>query len=437
MMPVKCSLRAGRTVNGSITRAKNSTFHADGRFALQAALFLLAGTACCNGQDPAADRATPYFNARSQQTEYVGPRDAPLLNEDLAEIRIGYFGPADPQDPVFGPLWQAAQRAIDDANRQGGFQGKPFRLLPAWSKDPWGTGVKQLTRLVYHDHVWAIVGGVDGPSTHLAEQVVAKARLPLVSPVSTDKTVNLANVPWMFSLAPGDHLVAAALAPEIVRRAGQQTLVLVTANDHDSYLLTRELRKELDKSHVVPQHQFEYKPNLMDIDALVRQCLDTQPDFVIVLAGARSSAQLVRTLRKRGCEATIFGGPTCGRDYFVTEVADLKGDIVFPLVCDAPDPHRYTDSSDATDLSGLAATDQPPLEDYDFAEVLTYDAVQLVVAAIRQAGLSRADIGHALRDLSPLSGLSGPIIWDGLGGNTRRPTLAVISQGRVVRLRKQ
>ena len=32
-------------------------------------------------------------------------------------------------------------------------------------------------RIVYQDRVWAIIGGIDGPSAHLAEQVVAKARL--------------------------------------------------------------------------------------------------------------------------------------------------------------------------------------------------------------------------------------------------------------------
>ncbi|MCP5117243.1 MAG: ABC transporter substrate-binding protein, partial [bacterium] len=116
------------------------------------------------------------------------------------------FGPSDPEHPLGGQMWQAAQLALELENDAGGYRGKPFRLIPAWSKDPWGTGTAELARLVYRHHVRAIVGGIDGSSTHLAEQLVAKARLSLVSPVSTDRTANLANVPWIFSLAPGDHL---------------------------------------------------------------------------------------------------------------------------------------------------------------------------------------------------------------------------------------
>ena len=108
-------------------------------------------------------------------------------------------------------MWCAACLAIEEANQAGGYEGLPFRLVPGWSGNPWGSGITAVTRMVYSQKVWAVIGGIDGPSTHLAEQVVAKARLPLLSPGSTDKTVNLANVPWMFSCVPDDHLLAPVL----------------------------------------------------------------------------------------------------------------------------------------------------------------------------------------------------------------------------------
>ncbi len=100
-------------------------------------------------------------------------------------------------------MWNAACLAVEQANRAGGYNGLPFRLVAGWSDNPWGSGVTEVARMAYVHKVWAIIGGIDGPSTHLAEQVVAKARLTLLSSASTDKTVNLANVPWMFSCLPG------------------------------------------------------------------------------------------------------------------------------------------------------------------------------------------------------------------------------------------
>ena len=309
--------------------------------------------------------------------------------------------------------------------------GKPFRLVPAWSDNPWGSGVKQITQLVYRDRVWAIVGGVDGPTTHLAEQVVVKARLALISPVSTDKTVNLTNVPWIFSLAPNDHLVADVLIPEIARRARAGNFILVTTNDHDAFLLTRELRRAMTASHLAPRYQFEYQPQSRAIESLVQECLATTPADVIIIANPTESLHLVRAMRHAGFAGCIFGGPAFGREIFVRRIADVAGELVFPLLNEtARTPVSTAEGADHTSVFNPAGIDT----DEDYAALHVYDAVNLVTSAIEKAGLNRAEIARAIRELSPISGTSGRIEWDGPGSNVRRPTLATIVQGRVVPL---
>ena len=72
----------------------------------------------------------------------------------------------------------------------------------------------------------------------------------------------------------------------------------------------------------------------------------------------------------------------------------------------------------------------------DFAAAGTYDAVQLLVAAVRRAGLNRARIGDALRALSPWDGVAGSVRWDALGGNTRPIRLGTVSAGRLERFER-
>ena len=86
-----------------------------------------------------------------------------------------------------------------------------LRAFLRWSEKTGGTGVSSLTRMAYTDRVWALLGSIDGASTHLAEQVVAKARLSLLDPMSTDGTINQANVAWAFSTLPSDQTIAKAL----------------------------------------------------------------------------------------------------------------------------------------------------------------------------------------------------------------------------------
>jgi branched-chain amino acid transport system substrate-binding protein len=376
-------------------------------------------------QDDPPSQVPPHFDARRQRTEYTGPAKPALSPDQVDEVRIGYFAPSDPEDPLCGNMWRAAQAAVNDANREGGLQGKPFRLVPAWSKDPWGTGVKQLTKLVYRDRVWAIVGGADGPSTHLAEQVVAKARLPLISPVSTDKTVNLANVPWMFSLAPSDHLVAEAMAPSLARHLGDQPLVILSSNDHDSFLLTRELRKALDQHGVVPDFQYEFHSSEGPYAELGRRTVAARPGAVVVVADVLDSVKLVRELRHRGYRQRIYGGPSMQRQLFLRQIGADGGEIVVPVLRSEPPE------------TAAALQFHPSLpDDADFAALHTYDCVRLTIEAIRTAGLSRTAIGQALRDLSPWQGVSGSVNWDGLGGNRREVRLGMLRENQVVALER-
>ncbi|MHC4080454.1 MAG: hypothetical protein ACYSU2_03960, partial [Planctomycetota bacterium] len=118
----------------------------------------------------------PHKVARDFPSKYAGPGREDPEPHDLQEVLIAYYGPADPDDPDTADIWRAANIAVDEANQAGGYRGLPYRLVPVWGNSPWGTGVAQLSRLVYTEHVWAILGSVDGASTHLDEQVVAKAR---------------------------------------------------------------------------------------------------------------------------------------------------------------------------------------------------------------------------------------------------------------------
>ena len=64
------------------------------------------------------------------------------------EVRIGYFGPDDPDHPVGGAIWQGAKLAIEESNAAGGYQGLPFRLVQDWDENPWSGGAASVARKV-------------------------------------------------------------------------------------------------------------------------------------------------------------------------------------------------------------------------------------------------------------------------------------------------
>lgn len=365
-----------------------------------------------------------FFDARTHQTRYAGPGREECPPIDIKEVLIGYFGPFKPSDPRGGDMWRAACLAIERANQTGGYKGLPFRLVAGWSDNPWGSGVKEVTRMAYVHKVWAVVGGIDGPSTHLAEQVVAKARLTLLSSASTDKTVNLANVPWMFSCLPGDHLQAPTLARAISSRLGEKPFVLVSAVDHDSHLFTVELNRSFVKHRLAPFCHFEFKSDGRDSAALVEKIMDAEAHALVLIAPAQESAQLISAVREKGFKGLIFGGPRMGCRSFLEDAGRAAEGVIFPLLYV---PGKGPDSFKKT--FGSRFGHRP-----DYLAAHTYDGVNLLISATRKAGLNRARICDAVRTLSPWQGVAGSIQWDSLGSNSRSVGLGTIKKGRVQEL---
>ncbi len=361
----------------------------------------------------ADDPNTPFFNLRSHQTEYHGPADD--MPTDINCIRIGYFGPNDINHPEYGGMWCAASLAIEQANAAGGYKGTPFELVPRWSSTPWGTGVRDLARLAYDDRVWAIVGGMDGASTHLAEQIVAKAHLPLVCPASTDKTLNLANVPWMFSCVPQDHLIAPILAGAIAKARTSGPLVLISSVEHDSHLFADELKKALMKKRCPVDYAYTYAGKPGDRQALVRQVITLKPQSVVLSVRASVSAELCQDLRSHGFKGTLYGGPWMGQRLFRAKAGRAAQDVVFPLL--------FRSSARSTGFEKQFTKRGGYAPDYLCA--YAFDAVTLLVKAIREVGLNRVEIRQSIAR-GTFEGVTGPFVWDGLGSNTRVAVLGTL-----------
>jgi branched-chain amino acid transport system substrate-binding protein len=275
--------------------------------------------------------------------------------------------------------------------------------------------------MVYQERVWAVIGGIDGTSTHLAEQVVAKARLVLIDPASTDRTANSANVPWIFSCMPADRVLMATIGDALLASAGRESFILASATDHDSRIMAEEFLSFVSRKHSGPRRHLEFQSGSSRIPGLAKQIAESEAKAVVVLAGASDSAALVLALRNAGAELAIFGGPSMGRRTFLEQARPAAEGVLLPLTLDGSDL--------AADFSKHfeARWDVAP----DYAAFHAYDSTRLLVAAIHEAGLDRARIRAALAELSPWKGASGTIRWDAIGRNSRGAHLGAIRKGQL------
>ena len=354
----------------------------------------------------------PYKDGRQSPSTFEGPGrefgDPPAVREVL----LGYFGPDDERHPEGGSVWQGATLAVEDANRLGGYRGKPFRLLQRWDDNPWRGGARIITRMAFVDRVPVLIGSVEGAGTHLAEQVAAKALLPLINPAATDRSIHMAGVPWMFSVVQGDDLHASALARALEGRS----IVLLSATEHDSRAFAGYFRKACGRGRSEIKLRLEFDPGRPDLTEIARSAAGAAPGAVVVLAAVRDSARLVRLIRAERFTGVIAGGPSFGRSAFVREAGAAAEGALFPWV-----------GQPAADFRRLFVARFG--SDPDYAAAGAYDAVGIAVRAIRASGLNRPRIRDFIAALPPWEGAGGRIEWDEFGQNRRPSVVAVVGHG--------
>lgn len=319
----------------------------------------------------------------------------------LAALKIGYFGPAEASHPAAGSLWQGVLLAFEAAPE--------VELVPAWDESPWTGGAAKVVHLAYGERVVALIGGIDGASTHLAEQVVTKALLPLVDPASTDRTVNAAFVPWVFSLMPDDRALMGALAEALASGPDRDGFVLVAATDHDSRMMKAALLGALERRRARPRRLVDFHAGRAAAAAAglfgVRAA--------VVLAGPVESAVFVRHAPPG---LRIYGGPAIGSRTFLRLAGGAAAGVRFA------NPLGPSDRGAAFREAYERRFGEPP----DASAFHAFDAAEMLLAALRRAGPDRGAVRDALRALSPWNGVSGPVRWDKLGRNERTAAVSEI-----------
>ncbi len=361
----------------------------------------------------------PHKRMLDDPLEFTG-REGPVGDPmKLGEIRIGFFAPVDGSDPVGDAMWKGASLAVEEANRAGGYQQVPYRLISRWADDPWGAGSKEMIRLVYEDRVWAVIGSIDGDTTHIAEQIVTKARLPLISPVSSDPTLTFIRIPWIFRLAPDDRSQANVLVSDGIIQHGCKRIGLITASNHDGRIAAKELKDALGKNNIAPVCHLILPPDPESFGELADKLQAFHCDTLALAIPRDSIGPLLKSFKNNNIKIPVFFPWIPGADE-----RELKKLYEGMLVTIRPfEEDTLTEQYSTFLLAYQNRFGESP----NACAVYAYDAVNIIGKAIQSQGLNRARIRRALADMKCGEGVTGKIVWDHGGGNPGRPLIYKIT----------
>ncbi len=331
---------------------------------------------------------------------------------DLKSVRIGVLAPE--KNPEGLQLRNAVQMALEEANLKGGYHHIPYELVFRPDDGLWGVVAQRVVDLAYEDKVWTIIGGLDGQRTHVAELVVSKAWVPVISPTAIDTSIDYANVPWVFRCPPADSHQADLLIGYAQKRDFKHVVVL-TEMQRDGHTGFLRLQDKADQRHFSFEAHYEFPT--ANPEQLVPRLKETELDAVILWGSATPALSLLHALRTAGISAPVLA-PSLLAVPETAAGAGWAGD----LVVSAPyDLSRQDSAAGAFAEKFRTRWGVPPSP----VAFFSYDAARLVIQAIEATGLNRMRIRDELTQLS-LDGLTGKIQFNSLRGNIAEPVLMTL-----------
>jgi ABC-type branched-subunit amino acid transport system substrate-binding protein len=368
----------------------------------------------------------------------AGPGPSPAQEADSPPLRIGLLLP--PEEAALDSLRQGAQLGLEHANQ---LAGPKVGLIARGRPGQWGDDGAEAARMVLDDGARGLIAPPGGAASHLSLQVAGRTAIPVVS-LCADASVIGAGIPWMVRLSPSTTEEAQKVfstvaswpppAPAVstppghaVRQTPQRRPISRWAAFVPAGRPGREVGFDLEKAARTTGcllfRPIEITTNLPDAGPLARQALTNQPDGILLWLDPALAGRLAAALRASGFDGVLGGpGQLQTHDFVKAAGSAAEGLVVPGMVHDAASALvRARFVSDYQDRYHA----EP-----DLSAALAYDAAQLLVHVLREAGPEAPHRAFPLGDV--LSGASGNLRFDRDGRRQVTLNLLVCRNGKFV-----
>jgi len=361
---------------------------------------------------------------------YRGPGREEPVPADLASLKIGLFAPLEGAGEVeIGrSILKGATLAVEEANARGGFaEGVPFELVVRNDAAVWGDSSNTLADLAWRERVWAVIGSVDGASTHVALRVALKAEVMMVNTACTDPTLTETAIPWLVRNYPDDRQHGYRLAQEVFGVRGLRRVALLRSNDKYGRMGIGEFldaARRLGHPIVV---ELRYPPGHPEVDSQLERIRAVGVDGIVLWGTPTDCGRIVARMRELGLEQPVFGNDRLVTPTFLQSAGAAAEGVT---VSSPLDPGR----DDPVWLDFVGRFRARFEHDPDAFAASSFDGAQLVIRAARRGGANRARIRDELYAVTEYPGLMGPVRFDASFTQVGGLHVLQVRDGRFVRL---
>jgi len=294
----------------------------------------------------------------------------------------------------------------EEINAQGGINGHPLELVIEDTVGEETRAVLAVNKLINKDNVLAIVGPSRSGTTMAVIPIVEKAEVPLVSCASAQEIVTPVKK-WVFKTAQNDSDGVIKIY-EKMKEMNLSKVAIVSSTDGYGMEGRKHLKRFAPEMGITVVADETYGPKDTDMTAQLTKVKGTDAQAIVNWSIVPGQTTVIKNRRQLVMTIQLFQSPGFGNIKYAQAAGDSAEGLLFPalrlLMVDAlPKDHpqkailtKYKKDyeskfkSDVTTFGGHA-----------------YDALSLVVAALKAVGPDRAKIRDHIENTKNFVGTGG------------------------------
>ncbi len=389
---------------------------------------LLVSAALFGGGCKDKEESKPNGTGKSGETTTTASRGNVVTGDT---IKIGEYGSLTGDNSTFGiSTDRGIKLAIEEANAAGGINGKKLELVAEDDNSKSEQAKTVVQKLVSSEKVIAVIGEVASSRSMMAAPVCQEAKVPMVSPSSTNPKVTAIG-DYIFRVCFTDDFQA-VVAAQFAWDQGFKNVAVFTDVKSDyskafGELFANKLKALGGKIAAEPT----YQSGDVDFKAQLATIKGATPDAILVPGYYTEVGTIARQAREIGVTVPLLGGDGWESDQLIPGAGTALEGCFFTnhyFAHDLPDPN----------IKSFVAAFQKayPGKQPGALDALGYDAAKVIIEALKRSkSLDSVALRDAIADTKGFAGVSGKITLDEKR-NARKEALVFEIKGKEFKPKK-
>jgi branched-chain amino acid transport system substrate-binding protein len=333
---------------------------------------------------------------------------ATLTTAAAGTIKVGaIFAVTGPASFLGGPEARSAEMVVEQINKAGGINGDTIELIVKDSAGSTEKAVSFAKQLIEEEKVVAIIGPSTSGESMAVKKVAEDGQTTLISCAAAEVIVDPV-ARYVFKTPQKDSFAAQMIFEEMQRQK-ISTIAIAAGNDGFGKAGKEQLEKMAPNFGIKVAASETYDSKATDLSALVAKLkADTAIQAVINWSVVPAQAIIAKNMRQAGWQVPLFQSHGFGNIKYAEAAGAAAEGIIFPcgrlLVVDtlpADHPQKSLLSTYKNEYEAKYKEDASAFGGY------AYDAINMVIAAVKQGGKDRAKVRDAVEGLKNFAGVGG------------------------------